>query len=547
MNNLLRSISEPRDITINQVRDEGFQFFNQNIINLALNSEIPVLERINYLHIVYNNYIEHYSRLSNTKSKWQYYAVIKDFTIFAQEMNQLFNQIDISQLNNFHIETPKLHSHRVSKDDVLVLTTNDIPSFEYVMANDRTNLVFDGIKYVPLTFTNDYSMKYKIDEVGLWSEEYINAHLDNYEHRYIPEVIVWVNINISMEMRNIIADTIDALGYYPVFMNVDLLNCINYKNTDNVPGLLYEEMTHQYYNQKYFDKSNFCDIYRMPYDSFDNVIDLYDQAIHNDNVESIYITIYRTNTNSKLIDTLIQGTKLGKTLNIYVELTARGDERHNYELIKKLKSECIPDKLNLYTSYNGYKIHAKMGLIVMHGGQFICHCATGNFNESTAKLYKDTHIITDECSIVSTVIQSFKCIASKSYIGRLKLKNILRDEIMKEIHKGTDGRIILKCNHLADIEITDLLSLAKDSGCEVKLLPRSTFGYSEDKFGKKIFRGGRFLEHERVYIFGKDTYTRVYLSSSDILFRNLYNRMEFTFRLPDDADITKFVDECYNY
>ena len=128
--------------------------------------------------------------------------------------------------------------------------------------------------------------------------------------------------------------------------------------------------------------------------------------------------------------------------------------------------------------------------------------------------------------------------------GRIKLKQILRKEIRKEIEKGSRGRIILKCNHIADSEVNDMLSLAKKRGCEVKLMPRSTFGYSEKEFGEKKFRGGRFLEHERVYIFGRDEDTRVYLSSSDILFRNLYKRMEFTFKLPYYADISQFVKEC---
>ena len=282
----------------------------------------------------------------------------------------------------------------------------------------------------------------------------------------------------------------------------------------------------------------------MPEDSFDNIIDLYDQAIHSDQVKAIFITIYRTKIDMRLINTLIKGTHLGKKLNIYVELMARGDERNNFNLVKKLKDECDPNYLTIYTSFKGLKIHAKLGLIEMTDGRFICHCGTGNFNEVTAKLYKDTHIITDNSKIVKDAIHSFLCIAKKNPKGRMKLKKILRKEIHKEIEKGSNGRIILKCNHIADSEINDMLELAKRRGCDVKLMPRSTFGYSEKTFGKKEFRGGRFLEHERVYIFGKDSDTRVYLSSSDILFRNLYKRMEFTFKLPNYVDISQFVKEC---
>ena len=91
--------------------------------------------------------------------------------------------------------------------------------------------------------------------------------------------------------------------------------------------------------------------------------------------------------------------------------------------------------------------------------------------------------------------------------------------------------------------IIDLLGLAKQRGCDVKIFPRSTFGYSEREFGKKVFRGGRFLEHERIYMFGSGQTARIYLSSSDILFRNLYKRMEFTFKLPDYVDKSQFEKE----
>lgn len=540
----LKDISEFRNTTSDKYREDGFKFFNDNILKFAYDKTIPVLERINYVNIVLGNYMEHFGRMSNSLFPWMHYEMISKFLQVAGKINHAFNQIDISQLTHFHINLPELYDNAESDKDQPILIMDNIPEIKYVRKSDMKNLVFDGINYVPLSFIRDFSIDYEIIEVGMWSEDYVKNQIDEMNHSYIPELVVWINRNIPDDKKEYIREYILEFGYYPIFINVDLLNCVNYEADENESCLHYEPIIQKRVHNEYFKKHNFCDVFRMPYDSFDNIIDLYEQAIHNDNVKAIYITIYRTKINLRLINTLIKGTHLGKKLNIYVELMARGDEKNNFDLVKKLQNECNSENLNLYTSFNGYKVHAKLGLISMKDGSYICHCGTGNFNEVTSKHYKDTHIITDDPKIIDNAIQSFKAIATKNPKGRIKLKKILRKEIQKEIQKGSNGRIILMCNHIADSEIIDLLELAKDRGCEVIIRPRSTFGYSEKRFGEKQFRGGRFLEHERIYIFGKDQLTRVYLSSSDILFRNLYKRMEFTFKLPSNVDINQFIKEC---
>ena len=539
----LKDMNEYRSTTTDKYRESGFKFFNQNILQFAYDQTLPILERINYINIVLSNYMEHFGRTVSSLLPSGHYEMISQFNQISGEINRAFNSIDISRLTHFHIDLPKLYDTSESEKDQPVLLFNENPKIQYIRKSDKKNLVIDGINYVPLTFIRDFSIEYEIPAVGMWSEEYLESRIHDRETIKIPQVVVWINNNISKQTKRSLREYILSKNLYPIFLNVDLLNCINYEADENESDLKYQPIEHKRVHKDYLNQKNFCDIYRMPEDSFDNIIDLYDQAIHSDQVKAIYITIYRTKIDMRLINTLIKGTHLGKKLNIYVELMARGDERNNFNLVKKLKDECDPNYLTIYTSFKGLKIHAKLGLIEMTDGRFICHCGTGNFNEVTAKLYKDTHIITDNSKIVKDAIHSFLCIAKKNPKGRMKLKKILRKEIHKEIEKGSNGRIILKCNHIADSEINDMLELAKKRGCDVKLMPRSTFGYSEKTFGKKKFRGGRFLEHERVYIFGRDIDTRVYLSSSDILFRNLYKRMEFTFKLPYYADIDQFVKE----
>lgn len=535
----LKNIIEYSTTTSDSYRESGFSFFNMNILKFAYDSSEPVLERVHYINIVLNNYLEHFGRNMRSLLPWMQYAMMSDFKEIARIINKAFSIIDTSKLKKFHTTIPELHNTEESIKDLPVIVNRS--EVKYIRKSDTKNLQIDGINYVPLTFIRDFNVEYEIQEVGIWSKEYIEDKAYEMDHTYIPLVVAWVNPSISEEELTNIRDYILSLGYYPEFINVGLLNCVNYDADEDESDLNYPKYNQIREKTDYMNKNNFCNVIRVPEYSFDNVIDLYDQAIHDDRVSSIYITIYRTKINMRLINTLIEGTHLGKKVNIYVELTARGDEQNNLNLVNRLLTECNQDKLNLYTSYSGYKIHAKIGLIAFNDGRFICHCGTGNFNEVTARLYKDTHIITDDSRLVSEVLQCFKSIATKDPKIRFKLKKILKKEIRKEIQKGTSGRIYIKCNHIADSEIIDLLSLAKQRGCDVTILPRSTYGYSENTLGKWKFRGGRFLEHERFYIFGKGKKSRVYMSSSDILFRNLYKRMEFTFRLPKYIDAEQFI------
>ena len=139
-------------------------------------------------------------------------------------------------------------------------------------------------------------------------------------------------------------------------------------------------------------------------------------------------------------------------------------------------------------------------------------------------------------------VQILITVPAKGEICNRYVANTLEREILKETEAG--GRIRIKCNHLNESKIVELLEIAAKRGVKVELIIRTTIGIEETENLKIKSITGRFLEHERVYIFGRDIDTRVYLSSSDILFRTLYKRMEFTFKLPYYADISQFVKEC---
>lgn len=534
----IKKLNEYNKGTADYYREDGFRFFNINILKFMKDENTPLLEKLNFMSIVLSNYYEHLGRAYSLNSIWNKSDILMSFIDICIKMNQWFLEVDLTPLKNFKLELPTMYSNKESSKDQPILITSNM-SLKYIRKKDIKNVVFDGINNVPLTFIKDFGVE--VSPSKEWNIRTFEKAIEYMNEAYIPEMIIWINQNTPKEKIKALWEYAQSISHMPIFLNVDILNCINYGATEDENNLKYAPYEQKYQKRNYFNQKNFCEVIRVPDESFDEVIDFYDQAIHNPEVTEICITFYRTTVSGKLIDKLIEGTHLGKKLNLYIEMTARGDEENNLNLLKRFLAESDSNNLNIIRKKNKYKVHAKMGLVTLKNGKMIAHCGTGNFNEVTAKIYKDTHIITDDQKIIRDIMDSFKAIEQPKGKGKVKLKKLLRKEIEKEIEKGENGKIVLVCNHIGDSEILELLKVAKARRCEVVLLPRSTFGYPEKLFGKKVFRGGRFLEHERIYFFGKGDNPKVYLSSSDILFRNLYKRIEFTFRLPDYVDKTEFM------
>lgn len=536
----MKQLNEYNKGTADQYREDGFKFFNTNILKFMKDENTPLLEKINFISIVLSNYYEHLGRAYDKDCTWIKGDLLINFIDVCIKMNQWFLEVDLSPLKNFKLDLPTMYPNRESSKDQPILITSTM-SLKYIRKNDIKNVVFDGINNVPITFIKDFGLELNISKPEKMTIQYFERSIRNMNKSYIPEMIIWINQNTPKEKIKVLWEYAQSISHMPIFLNVDILNCINYGATEDENNLKYAPYKQKYRERNYFNQINFCEVIRVPDESFDEVIDFYDQAIHNPEVSEIYITFYRTSISGKLIDTLIKGTHLGKKINVYIEMTARGDEENNLNLLKRFFKESDLNYLHIFRKKNKYKVHAKIGLVILKNGKVIAHCGTGNFNEVTAKIYKDTHIITDDKKIINDIMDTFRAIDHPKGKGKVKLKRILRNEIQKEIQKGQNGKIVLVCNHIGDSEILELLKVAKVRHCEVVLLPRSTFGYPEKLFGKKVFRGGRFLEHERIYFFGKGNNPRVYLSSSDILFRNLYKRIEYTFKLPDYVDKSEFM------
>lgn len=278
-----------------------------------------------------------------------------------------------------------------------------------------------------------------------------------------------------------------------------------------------------------------------PYQSFSMVLTMLREASIDPKVTSISLTLYRAAKNSNVVNTLINAVKNGKQVTVVVELQARFDEENNIYWANKLQEEGA----KVIFGVPNIKVHSKLFLINRkENGKMVqyAHVGTGNFNESTAKIYTDKSLLTGDKRITAEVQALFDF-----YEDNLKIttyKNLLVSPfsmrkrwlqlIEKEIHNAKNGKeafIILKMNSLTDNEMITKLYQASQAGVQIKLIIRGICslvtdlpGYSENIQAISIV--DRFLEHARVFIFCNGGDEKYFISSADWMTRNLDHRSE---------------------
>lgn len=289
-----------------------------------------------------------------------------------------------------------------------------------------------------------------------------------------------------------------------------------------------------------------------PYEQFDPVVDLIKQAAIDDKVLAIKQTLYRVSGQSPIIKALTKAAEAGKQVTVLVELKARFDEENNIQWARKLeRSGC-----HVIYGLVGLKTHSKVTLIVRKedsGIQRYVHLSTGNYNDITAKLYTDMGILTCNEQIGSDVSAVFNSLSGYSEPPKLKkitmapngLREKLYELIDQEIANSEDGKeshIIIKMNSLCDAEMIERLYRASCAGVKVDLLVRGICSLipgipnvSEQITVKSLV--GRYLEHNRIYYFKNKGENLYFLSSADLMPRNLNRRVELLF--PIDAQDTK--------
>lgn len=287
-----------------------------------------------------------------------------------------------------------------------------------------------------------------------------------------------------------------------------------------------------------------------PYETFDPVVDFIRQAASDPDVLAIKQTLYRVSGNSPIIASLAQAAENGKQVSVLVELKARFDEENNIVWAKKL------EQAGCHVIYGlvGLKTHSKIALVVRReedGIRRYVHLGTGNYNDSTAKLYTDCGIFTCNEAIGEDATAVFNMLSGYSEPlswNELVLAPIwLRTRFMrliaretKHAREGKPARIVAKMNSLCDEGIIAALYEASAAGVEIELIVRGIcclkvgiLGISENIHVRSIV--GNFLEHSRIFFFLNDGEEELYMGSADWMPRNLDRRVEILFPVLDDT------------
>lgn len=287
-----------------------------------------------------------------------------------------------------------------------------------------------------------------------------------------------------------------------------------------------------------------------PYHPFAYFIDLLREASIDPEVESIKITLYRVAKYSSVINALINAVKNGKSVTVILELQARFDEEANIHWANKMQEAGV----RVIFGVPGLKVHSKLFLITRKkrsGHQLFAAVGTGNFNEDTARLYSDHTLFTADKRLTKEVekiftffetnyqVTVFKHLIVSPFNLRKKITHLIKKEI-DNAKAGKEAQIFIKCNNLVDASLIKQLYKASEAGVQVRLIVRSMFalipgvqGMSENIEAISIV--DRYLEHSRIYMFQNGGENRLFITSADLMTRNIDHRVEVTCPIYDES------------
>ena len=299
-----------------------------------------------------------------------------------------------------------------------------------------------------------------------------------------------------------------------------------------------------------------------PYESFDPVVRLIEEASTDNNVLAIKQILYRTSKKSPIVSALKKAAQNGKIVSVVVELKARFDEAQNIEWAREMERAGV----QVIYGIRGLKTHAKVCIIVRREPQGITrymHFGTGNYNEVTANLYSDISFLTCNDELGAEATAFFNAISGNSQLQHLqqlatapdtlrsKLLSLIEQERIRS-EQGQKSHIIAKMNALVDPEIIEALYLASQAGVKIELnvrgvcclkpnVPRISDNISV------ISIVDRFLEHARIFYFARGGQPQIYISSADWMPRNLDRRIELLVPIRDRNCVDKLTNtlQCY--
>ncbi len=449
-----------------------------------------------------------------------------------------------------------------NKELILVKIPSETPRFiTFPIENDTYDITFvdDILKY---NLTQFYSQKQISSFYSIKISRDAELYIDNeYSGDLLTKIKDSLGNRDTGQVTRLLVDhdipekLLDLLKKMMDVNDTDILHGGRYHNFKDFFG--FPNPTHKLLNEEELIPTRNTDLKRFsnifdaisekdrllyyPYESFDDALRLAQQAATDKNVTKIKVTLYRIAKQSGLADALLEATKNGKEVFVFIETKARFDEENNIKWGKVLED----NGAKVTYSYPGIKVHSKILFIERIEGdqpKNYGYISTGNFNEKTAKIYTDFGLMTANKKITSELSQVFQLLERKIIIPKTKkilvspfttrsaFKKLIEQEIENAI-AGKEAYIILKLNSLQDTKMIDLLYKANNAGVNIRLIIRGICclvpgiaGQSENIYITSIV--DRFLEHGRVYIFGNDGDEKMYMGSADWMTRNLDHRIE---------------------
>ena len=287
-----------------------------------------------------------------------------------------------------------------------------------------------------------------------------------------------------------------------------------------------------------------------PFESMKPFIKMLHEAAEDPTVVSIKMTLYRVADRSKIIEALVEAAENGKEVVVLVELRARFDESNNIEMSRRLEDAGC----RIIYGLGQYKVHSKLCLITRNlpeGISYITQVGTGNYNEKTSRIYTDLSLITSNFEIGSEAAKVFQSLLLGETVDDVEhllvapkcLQSKILAMIDAEIEKvkaGGEGYLGFKINSLTDKTIINKIIEASQAGVKVELIIRGICclkpgveGYTENVTVVSVV--GRYLEHSRIYRFGKGEGERIYIASADFMTRNTIRRVEVAAPVYDET------------
>ena len=499
--------------------------------------------------IILNNHV----KLPVLKDSAAYLAV----KMVLEDDSRQFALIEIPKTINRFVVLPKEEnkSYIIMVDDLIRYSFDEIFNIFH----------YESITAHMIKITRDGELDFDSDV----SKSFIDKISDSVKHRQIGDPVRFVyDKSIDKEMLKYLMDKMGIDSADSIIPGGRYHNRRDYMKFPSLgrEDLLYDKIKPLPVKGLSFSGSIFKTIAKKdylqyaPYHTFAYVVKFLREAALDPNVKTIKITIYRLAEISHVASSLINAAKNGKKVTVSIELQARFDEQANIDYAEQMEDEGV----NLIFGVQGLKVHSKICVIERDEGKKVKRygfISTGNFNESTAKIYTDYTLFTANQKILKDINKVFDFFQTNYKIFRYKhiitsphyteaALNKLIDTEIDNVKQGKPAYIKLKMNSISSYRMINRLYDASREGVKIQMIVRGICclipgekGMSENI--ETISIVDKFLEHTRLFVFCNNNDSKVYISSADWMTRNIENRVEVTCPIYDE-DIKKELIDTFN-